>query len=185
MVGVSLGATLAVQVALDHPAAVASLFLSGGQAHPGAAGRLEWSVARVLPERLMVSSVPGDIRTSQPQLAAASVEMQRRVGKRRLVEALRAMSKVDLRPRLGDISVPTLVVCGSKNRASLAGSRALAQGIRGSRLDIIQGAGHVWNLELPQQFNTTVYDFIRTTPHGEREAPTDPASGPRDPTHGE
>lgn len=124
MVGVSLGATLAVQVALDHPAAVASLFLSGGQAHPGAAGRLEWSVARVLPERLMVSSVPGDIRTSQPQLAAASVEMQRRVGKRRLVEALRAMSKVDLRPRLGDISVPTLVVCGSKNRASLAGSRA-------------------------------------------------------------
>jgi 3-oxoadipate enol-lactonase len=162
LVGISLGATLAAMVALDHPARVASLVLSGGQAHPGFAGRLEWSVARIMPERLVVGGVPGEIKKSFPALAEESVAMQQRIGKRRLVAALRAFSRVDLRPRLRDIGAPTLVVCGSRNRLSLRGSRALAAAIPHARLDVIANVGHVWNLEEPERFTRTVDDFIRT-----------------------
>jgi 3-oxoadipate enol-lactonase len=78
------------------------------------------------------------------------------------VAALDAFSRVDLRPRLGEIQVPTLVVCGTKNRFSLKGSYALAAGIHGARLDLIKDAGHVWNLETPDLFTRTVGDFIRS-----------------------
>jgi 3-oxoadipate enol-lactonase len=165
LVGISAGATLAVQVALDHPARVASLLLSGGQAHPGSAGRFEWLVARVLPERLVVGGVPGEIKKSHPAVAAESVAMQKRIGKRRLVAALHAFSQVDLRSRLGNIDAPTLVVCGTRNRLSLKGSRDLAAGIPGARLELIKGVGHVWNLEEPELFTATVDDFIRFVGH--------------------
>jgi 3-oxoadipate enol-lactonase len=114
LVGISIGATLAVQVALDHPERIASLLLSGGQARPGLAGRLEWLAARATPERLLVGAFPSGIEKSYPDLAESSVEMQKRIGKRRLVAALEAFSRVDLRPRLGEIQAPTLVVCGTK-----------------------------------------------------------------------
>jgi 3-oxoadipate enol-lactonase len=165
LVGISIGATLAAYVALDHPDRVASLVLSGGQAHPGFAGRVEWSVARAAPERVFVGAVPGEIKRSFPALAEESVGMQQRIGKRRMVAALKAFSQVDLRPRLRDISVPTLVVCGSRNRVSMRGARALAAGIPHARLDVISDVGHVWNLEAPELFTRTVDDFIRATSH--------------------
>ena len=89
--------------------------------------------------------------------------MQTTIGKRRLVIALDALSRVDLRPRLGEIHVPTLVVCGTKNRLSLKGSRTLVAGIRGARFDLIKDVGHVWNLEAPDQFTQTVDDFIQSS----------------------
>jgi 3-oxoadipate enol-lactonase len=162
LVGISLGATLAAYVALDHPERVASLVLSGGQAHPGFAGRIEWSVARALPERLLVGAVPGEVKKSFPALAEESVAMQQRIGKRRLVAALRTFSQVDLRPRLRNINTPILVVCGSRNRVSLRGSRTLAAGIPHARLDLIDNVGHMWNLEESELFTRTVDDFIRT-----------------------
>ena len=163
LVGISIGATLAVQVALDHPGDVASLLLSGGQARPGFAGRLERWAAWAMPERLLVGGVPSAVKRSHPQLAEKSVAMQTSIGKSRLVAALDAFSRVDLRPRLGEIHVPTLVVCGAKNRLSLNGSRALVAGIPGARLDLIKDVGHVWNLEAPAQFTQTVDDFIQST----------------------
>jgi 3-oxoadipate enol-lactonase len=163
LVGISIGATLAVQVALDHPDVVASLLLSGGQACPGFAGRLEWWVARAIPEKLLVGEVPSAVKKSHPELAKKSVAMQMAIGKRRLVAALDAFSKVDLRPRLAQIHVPTLVVCGTKNRLSLRGSRAFVAGIPSARLDLITDVGHVWNLEAPDQFTQTVDDFIQST----------------------
>jgi 3-oxoadipate enol-lactonase len=162
LVGISIGATLAVQVSLDHPEHVASLLLSGGQACPGFAGRIEWLAAQATPERLLVGTFPSGIKKSYPDLAEKSVEMQKLIGKRRLVAALDAFSRGDLRPRLGEIQVPTLVVCGTKNRFSLKGSYALAAGIHGARLDLIKDAGHVWNLETPDLFTRTVGDFIRS-----------------------
>jgi 3-oxoadipate enol-lactonase len=162
LVGISIGATLAVQVALDHPGDVASLLLSGGQARPGFAGRLERWAAWVTPERLLIGGVPSAVKSAHPQLAEKSVAMQTTIGKRRLVIALDALSRVDLRPRLGEIHVPTLVVCGAKNRLSLKGSRTLVAGIQGARFDLIKDVGHVWNLEAPDQFSQTVDDFIQS-----------------------
>jgi pimeloyl-ACP methyl ester carboxylesterase len=42
----------------------------------------------------------------------------------------------------------------------LKGSYALAAGNLGARLDLINDAGHMCNLEMPDQFTHIVADFI-------------------------
>jgi len=160
--GISLGATLAVAVALDFPEQVASLMLSGGQAHPGILSRLERRVVQITPERFLVGGFPPGLRERYPELVAAAAEQQLRVGKRRLLAALTEFSHVDLRSRLHEIDVPTLVLYATKNRLSLRGSRALASGIPGARFEAVTGAGHIWNLETPQLFTQVLSDFVNT-----------------------
>jgi 3-oxoadipate enol-lactonase len=162
LAGISLGGTLAVQVALDFPEHVASLMVSGGQARPGILSRLERRVAQVAPERFLVGGFPPGLRDRYPELVLAAAEQQKRVGKHHLVAALAEYSRVDLRSRLGEIDVPALIVCGTKNRVSLRGSRALATGIPGARFEAVPGAGHVWNLEVPEVFTLMLGDFVHS-----------------------
>jgi len=68
----------------------------------------------------------------------------------------------DQSERVHDIRVPTLVLCGDQDRVTPpALSRELAQMIPGARSEIIEGAGHLTNLERPDAFNTLVGAFIR------------------------
>jgi 3-oxoadipate enol-lactonase len=73
---------------------------------------------------------------------------------------LAELSGVDLRPRLGRVTVPTLVLCGSNDRANIPLSKELAGGMPSAELGIISGATHLWNLQQPDVFNETVAAFI-------------------------
>jgi len=84
----------------------------------------------------------------------------RRCGKRTYLAALREISRIDLRPRLGQVAVPTLVLCGSKDRPNIPLSRELAAGIPGAELRIVPDATHLWNLQQPETFNLTVAEFV-------------------------
>jgi pimeloyl-ACP methyl ester carboxylesterase len=55
---------------------------------------------------------------------------------------------------LGKINVPTLVITSSED-ALIAGAitSLMAPAIRDARLEVIEGAGHLSNLESPQRFN--------------------------------
>jgi len=64
--------------------------------------------------------------------------------------------------RAHEIRAQTLVVCGSEDRVTPpALSLALTQLIPGARSELIEGAGHLSNLEQPDAFNTLVGAFIR------------------------
>jgi len=65
---------------------------------------------------------------------------------------LRELARTDLRPRLGEITSPTLVVCGERDEVNQPLSRELAAGIPDAELRIIPGVGHLWNLEQPETF---------------------------------
>ncbi len=63
---------------------------------------------------------------------------------------------------LGEITVPTLVVCGKDDVITpLAQSERLHKDISQSVLKIIEGAGHMSNLEQPDIFNGHLFDFLR------------------------
>lgn len=87
--------------------------------------------------------------------------MERRVAS--LAGALRAMAdRPDSTPLLGQITVPTLIVVGEDDQATPAASaRKMAEAIRGSRLVTIPAAGHVANLEQPEEFNAALVGFLR------------------------
>lgn len=65
-----------------------------------------------------------------------------------LTPIVRAFSREDRYPRLGEISVPTVVMVGSADRTTPPShSRRLADGIRGARLVTVPDAGHLLNWE--------------------------------------
>lgn len=79
-----------------------------------------------------------------------------------IAQALIGMAQRDdsteLLPR---INCPTLIVVGDEDTLTpLADAEKMARGILGSRLEIVQGAGHLSNLERPASFNQTVGNFL-------------------------
>ena len=144
--GLSLGAMVATQVALDHPDRVASLVLSGGQVRPPRAlMALQSAILRVLPARVVAPDG---------------------TDKRRVLAVLREVADIDFRPGLTTIDAPTLVLCGSKDVANLRAARALAAGIPDARLRIVAGGGHELNTQRPEDFNAELMAFLRSVADG-------------------
>jgi len=62
---------------------------------------------------------------------------------------------------LGAIGVPTLIICGREDEVTpLAQSEFMHENITGSILKIIDHAGHVSNLEQPDEFNAHLKEFL-------------------------
>ena len=97
---------------------------------------------------------PAMIDEVHRMLATASVEG--------IVGALEAMmARVDSTGTLPTIDVPTLVIVGSED-VLIPRSEAdiLREAIRGSRLEVIEQAGHVSNMERPAAFNHVLSEFL-------------------------
>lgn len=138
--GLSLGAMIALRLAASAPGRVRSLTLVAGQVRPPR--RLmaaQLAVVRVLPERLVASG-------------GAS--------KARMLAVLRGVRDVDLTPELRAIAAPTLVVCGSRDRANLAAARLIAESIPSATLGIVAGAGHRVHVERPAALSAVLNPFL-------------------------
>ncbi len=132
LVGVSLGAVIALNIALTHPGKVSSLFVSAPQAKPPKLlMNLQKTLMRVLPTKWVCP----------PQLS-----------KPELVGVLDSLKDLDLTSQLPALSMPVTVVCGSKDKANLPAARKIAGLIPTAHLEVIQGAGHQWHAAHPQLF---------------------------------
>lgn len=155
LVGHSLGAMVALQCALDDPESVSHLVLVAGQARPPK------SVLSL--QRVALRFVPSR------RLAAQGVS------KDKLLQALADGSHFDAQGSLGQVRCPTLVVCGARDRANLPASRHIAAAVPGSRLEIVEGAGHDVMREATPAFNALLYDFLglplRARPGAAGDAP--------------
>jgi pimeloyl-ACP methyl ester carboxylesterase len=78
--------------------------------------------------------------------------------------ALRAMaSRRDATPMLGRIQCPVVVVAGEEDLVvTPASARAMAGKIRDARVEVLL-AGHLSNLEAPDEFNRVLADFARAS----------------------
>jgi pimeloyl-ACP methyl ester carboxylesterase len=77
-------------------------------------------------------------------------------------EALRATIRHDIRDRLGDIDVPTLVVGGLSDRViPVAAAISYHRRIPRSRLEIFERTGHLPQLERPLRFNALLDEFLK------------------------
>ena len=71
-----------------------------------------------------------------------------------------ALSDYDLRPGLGGIRNPTLLICGTKD-ATFPGLQQINGAVPGSKMVPLEGAGHISNVEQPQAFTKAVADFLK------------------------
>jgi pimeloyl-ACP methyl ester carboxylesterase len=76
--------------------------------------------------------------------------------------ALRGMAaRADSTGILGDIDVPTLIVCGQQDTLSTVDEmQEIARRIPGSRYVEIPHAGHMSPLENPSEVNQAIRDFL-------------------------
>ena len=64
---------------------------------------------------------------------------------------------------LDGITIPTLIICGREDEVTpLAQSEFMNATIKGSILQVIENAGHVSNLEQPDEFNKHLLGFLST-----------------------
>jgi 3-oxoadipate enol-lactonase len=160
LVGISGGAVVALLTCLEHPTEVSSLMLSGGLARTPRWFAMQRAMARIMPEPLLARALEGMYSGGRAEHAHAAAEDFRRCGKQTYLAGLRELSGLDLRPRLSRVAVPTLVLCGSNDRANVPLSRELAAGIPTAEFRVIPGATHLWNLQQPDAFNETVAAFV-------------------------
>jgi pimeloyl-ACP methyl ester carboxylesterase len=71
----------------------------------------------------------------------------------------------DYTPLLREITVPTLVVVGSEDAFTpISDAELMHQEIAGSHLAIIEGTGHMPNMERPGEFNAVLRQFLSSIP---------------------
>lgn len=173
--GYSMGARLALHVALAHPESVTALILIGGTA--GIDDEAE-RAARVAHDAALADHIETvgvqaflDEWLAQPLFADLPVDPDRK--RRRatntpagLAASLRRWGTGTMDPplwgRLGEITAPTLVLSGARDAKFSALGRRLADCIGSrARCVTIEGAGHAAHLERPESVATCVADWLR------------------------
>ena len=71
------------------------------------------------------------------------------------------MARIDSRPSLAAIAVPTLILWGDADGiATRAHQDELLAGIPGARLAVLEGVGHLATLEAPDRVNAALGDWL-------------------------
>jgi len=172
--GLSWGGTVVLELYRLHPGLVATLILV--DTYAGWKGSLpeEEVHARVAGVREMLAAPAEEFDPTYPGLWAGDPpaefvplleQIAADVRPDSLWNEVRVMAEADQRDLLPHIAVPTLLIWGDLDaRSPLDVARQFEEAIADANLVVIPGAGHVSNLEQPEQFNAAVREFCRSHP---------------------
>lgn len=163
LVGLSMGGRIARNVGIYHSDRLLSLTVVN--ANPGFNSMSADDVRRFVTERK--TRTPESIRKllgPSPRKGAyeelvQSIDLIREESYRKTLEASVAQ---DRDAPIENIRVPTLILAGEEDKVyppELA--RGMASRIPGAELATMKGAGHLANLEQPDEFNRILLDFLK------------------------
>jgi 3-oxoadipate enol-lactonase len=183
VVGLSLGGAVALQLAADEPARLRSLVAVNTFARLRATrGSRRRGIERMwlaatgrmdeLGRRVADGLFPDDGQQAFRDAAAARLAGNRPLA---YIKMLVAVSRFDLRARLGEIRAPTLVVAGENDTTvPLSCKLELAAHIPGARLARFAGSRHVTPLDRAGPFTARLLEFLRSVEHGAPVSTTPP-----------
>ena len=170
--GLSMGGYVAFALWRRHRARVRALILAdtraGADNTEGRAKRramIETVRAEGM-EPLVDAQVTGMLgkttREKHPELTEYVKRMVSRAPAEGVIGALEAMiARPDSTETLPTIDVPVLIVVGDEDVLTpRKDAEAMHEAIRGSRVEVLAGAGHLSNLERPAAFNHVVSEFV-------------------------
>lgn len=105
--------------------------------------------------------------SKRPEVVKSLRDMMLKTKPEGAAAALRGMAeRDDQTDLLSQISVPALILVGAEDAITpVADSEKMHDAIAGSRLVVIENAGHVSNLERTEQFNHALQDFLKELPN--------------------
>jgi 3-oxoadipate enol-lactonase len=169
--GLSLGGAVGMWLAMNEPERIDRLVLACTSARFGLRENWLARAATVREERVeavadAVSQLWFTPRThrEQPELVAAYREMMVSAEAEGYAACCEALGDWDPGEALTAIRTPTVVIAGSEDPATPpAQGEAIASLIPGARLTVLEGAGHLANVEDPEAFNRLVLDHLTAT----------------------
>ncbi len=101
---------------------------------------------------------------NRPSLVETVRQIMRRTSLQAILGDLQGMmERIDSRPYLNQINVPTLIIHGMEDPIiPIEEAQAMQQSIPNCRLILIEQAGHLPNLEAVERFNQAVREFLET-----------------------
>ncbi|GGV82303.1 bifunctional 3-oxoadipate enol-lactonase/4-carboxymuconolactone decarboxylase PcaDC [Streptomyces griseoloalbus] len=156
--GVSLGGAVGLQLAVDHPDRVSSLAVICSSAHFDGAKPWEERAALVRREGLSGLAQSADARWFTPGFTVPElVRDHREADPEAYAACCDALAAFDVRGRLGEIRVPTLLVAGREDTATPPGHlRQIADAVPGAALVEIPGASHLAPAQCPEAVLTAL-----------------------------
>jgi len=142
--GLSLGALVALALALARPERVRRLVLCAGFA--------------ALPRRYRV--LQAVLGTVVPALPAGARGELAALDRGTLRAVFREGRRFDVSAGLARLTLPVLVLVGERDRPNRALSVALAAALPAARLELVPGAGHVANTDAPEAFTAALRAFL-------------------------
>jgi len=143
IVGISLGAVMAIDYYLRHRDKVKALILVAPQYKmPKLMLGIQNGIFRLLPES---------------QFAKAGVS------KEKMISISASMKELDFSRQLNLITCPVYIVCGEKDFANKRAAHCLHEKLIASELTIINGVGHEVNVDAPEKLAeiiTKTYDNV-------------------------
>lgn len=170
LAGHSMGGYVALEVMRQAPGRVAKLALLNTHARPDspestqnrrrlldlATRDFQGVIAALLP-KLMTEA-----HTKDPALAGIISSMALAVGKEGFARQQHAIiHRIDSRPHLAAIGVPTLVIAGDEDQLMpVEWLRELADGIPGARLAVLPACGHMASMEQPREVIRLLREWV-------------------------
>jgi 3-oxoadipate enol-lactonase len=170
VLGNGYGGFVALQMAIRHPELATKLILADCGAAFSEAGREAFRNMAAAARAKGLSAIT-DVamrRLFAPEFQARHPDLMRdrreaflRTDPEVFQAACAALAELDLRPRLGEVKVPVLVLVGEHDEATPPPmSHELVAGLPNARLEVIPGCAHVPQLQSPEVFLAAIGDFL-------------------------
>lgn len=170
VMGISMGGTIALQFALDHPKMLESLILINTFARLRPKKLSYWLFYFVRYILIMVIGLPTQARYLVNNLFPNSdQEVLREAFFDQIVQAdqdcyrstIKSFIGFNITERLNEINTPTLVVTGAKDSVVPPTTQfELSENIPTARQVVIHDAGHALIVERPAEFNHAIMEFL-------------------------
>lgn len=173
--GLSMGGQIVLQLVADHPGRVSALVLAdtfagldspeAKQARYDTADRITAEGMERYAGELLPKMISKQTRATRPDVERHVRTMMRGAPREGAAAALRGRAgRPDYTPGLRDIAVPTLVVVGSEDEFTpVADAELIHRKTRASTLVVIEGAGHLPNLERETEFDDALSTFLTSS----------------------
>ena len=170
-VGLSMGGMIGQAFALGHGDRLQRLVLANTTSSYGPDGKGNWQARIKLVQDGGLAAIRDAVearyfseafRKSHADVVATHMARFMETSPEGYLGCCDAIAELDFSEDLGRIAAPTLVVAGSADVGTpVAMHEALAAGIPGARLAVMQAAAHLSAVEKPEEFAALVTEFLQ------------------------
>jgi len=173
--GLSMGGQIIMEIYRQAPSRVKSLILAdtfasldtpeAKNARNEGAMRLEKEGMNGYADEVIHKMIKSDHVASMPEVSGHVLKMMKATSPVAAATAMRSRSRrIDyLNEVLPKVNIPTLIIVGRQDEFTpVPKAEEMEQKLQNCKLVIIEDAGHMPNLEHPDEFNQVVLDFLKS-----------------------